>query len=66
MSHSDTDIIALQEQVRDQQALLAEILPVLNAHYEQMKARANRSAIHQPDPQKLEDLINRVAENMRE
>lgn len=66
MSQSDTDVTALQEQLRDQRALLAEILPVLNAHYEQMKARANRSAIHQPDPQKLEDLINRVARHTGE
>lgn len=66
MSQSDTDVTALREQIREQQALLAEVLPELTAYHKQMKNKVSRSAIHQLNPGKLEELINRVAKSAAE
>ncbi len=63
MSQSDNDVTALKKQIRVHRSLLAEVLPVLTAYYEQMKARTDRSAIHQVDPQGLKELIDRVSKN---
>ena len=63
MSQSDTDVNALQRRIRDQQALLAEVLPALTAYYEHKKANTDRSAIHQGGVKELKELIDRVAKH---
>lgn len=64
MSQADTDITALRERIRDQQALLADVLPELVAYYEQKKAKTDRSAIHQGGAGQLKELVNRVAKQV--
>ena len=64
MGKSDTDVRSLQEQIREQQALLAAVLPELVAYYDQKKAKTDRSAIHRGNARELQELINRIARHL--
>ena len=64
MSKADTDVNALNERIRELQALLSDALPELTAHYEQQKAKTDRSAIHRSNAPALRELINRVAKQL--
>lgn len=56
----------LKARIREQQSLLNDALPHLISHYDELKGKTDRSAIHQSRPTDLKATIDEVKRQIRQ
>ena len=53
-------LTALKARIREQKNLLNDALPYLVTHYDELKSRTDRSAIHQSRPKEIKEIIDKL------